>query len=132
MVGRSNRKAVRVGGNGEKKKERTKQQASKHGQEESKSTRKDNDNPERYNPGIEIHPLTAGAYRLQEGIRPRRPMSTTVSVDVGVISKTPLPLSSFHSKLLLMDNDMVAVMSVVSFPVMVNGVANCPVTTHEP
>ena len=70
--------------------------------------------------------------RLQEGIKPRRPISTTVSDELVLISKIPFPLTSFHSKLLLMESDMTAVISPVSFAEIVSGETNCPVTPHEP
>ena len=67
---------------------------------------------------------------MQVGINPRNPISITSSPIDG--SYLPSPVSSFHSKLLFIDNDNVIVMSLFSRPVISNGVSNFPVTTHDP
>ena len=57
------------------------------------------------------------------------PISTAKSLGG---SKVPGPECSSHSKLLLVDNETMMVMSEVSLPVITNGLANFPVTRQEP
>src|SRR5262245_45799349 len=64
------------------------------------------------------------------GMSPRMPIFTTESPSSG--SKIPLRFLSFHSKLLLVESETIILISFVSFPVIVNGVVNGPVTTQEP
>jgi hypothetical protein len=59
-------------------------------------------------------------------------MSTTFSNNPGPTSHFPLPLESVHSKLLFVESDIFSVILLVSLPVMVNGLANWPVTTQDP
>ena len=92
------------------------------------------DSEDNFNNEIINYPFSIINYPFYNffGIIPLMPISIICSLFGASGLYLLLPSVSVHSKLLLFESETSILISLVSLPVIINGVANAPVTTQDP